>query len=70
MLDKPHTSEQAVSKSGMLPRPIVLDQKLMRETPPPTSMNEVRDEGATTGIMTIVVEGEDDSAERDDDKGN
>lgn len=68
MLDNPKTTEQALSKSGVLPRPILVDQKLLRETPPPIA-SDLRDDGATTGIIQIIVEGEDKSAQRDDDKG-
>ncbi|GAB4527425.1 MAG: hypothetical protein OHK0046_45230 [Anaerolineae bacterium] len=68
MADKKTNTKDVTTQSGILPRPS-LEPKILYETPPPTSLPEMRDEGATTGAMPIVLEGEDRSAQRDDDEG-
>lgn len=69
MADKPKTTEKVTTKSGVLPRPI-LEPEARKEPPRPTTLPQYRDEGATTGAMPTVTEGEDPSAERDEDRGN
>ncbi|MFW5691564.1 MAG: hypothetical protein ACOCXZ_03590 [Chloroflexota bacterium] len=68
MADKPKTKSRAATKSGIFPRPI-FEPEARREAPPaPDEPPEFHAEtGATTGIMPVVTEGEDSSAERDDD---
>ena len=62
---------QAVTKSGLLPRPVFdLDPKVQRETPPPVQNSDQNVNGATTGVIAAVAEGEDRSADRDDDRGD
>jgi len=61
--------KQAVSKSGLMPRPVFdAEPNLLRERVPEQPEKHV-DTGATTGIMPIVTEGEDCTASRDDDRG-
>jgi len=53
----------------MIPR-INLEPNAPKEPPRPTTLPEMRDIGATTGIMPVITEGEDISAERDDDSAD
>jgi hypothetical protein len=72
MPDPKRDIEQALSKSGVIPR-AKIEPEHDRERPPerPTTLPEHPEEtGATTGIMPVVAEGKDTSAERDDDKAS
>lgn len=65
--------EQAVTKSGLIPRQQVMDLIASREAPPPSPLphaREVLDNHAITGSLPVVAEGEDLSAHRDDDQGS
>jgi hypothetical protein len=66
MIDKPRTRPQAISKSGLLLRS-VLEPESRQDVSPPSKLPEQPDDGATTGIMPVVSEGEDRSAQRDSD---
>jgi len=69
MPDKANTKdEKALSQSGMMPR-VTTEPNVSRESKPrPTTLPEqIRDSGATTGIMPAVGESEDKSAARDED---
>ncbi len=68
MPDKSTTQNESVSKSGVLRRPN-FEPETHHEKPRPTTLPEFRDEGSTTGLMPVITEGEDNSAERDDDEG-
>lgn len=59
---------QAQSKSGIIPRPN-FEPFIIRESKRPKVSDEQvnQDEGSTTGVIPIVTEGEDRSAERDSD---
>lgn len=69
MPEKKSKTKEHASKSGIIKRPILEPKVLYEPPPPPSTLPEMRDEGATTGAMPVVSEGEDDSAERDDDNG-
>lgn len=58
--------KKAVTQSGIMPRPVFVPQN-RQETSRPTTLPELRDEGATTGVLPVVTEGEDSSAQRDED---
>ena len=68
MSDKSHTEDRHISKSGVFRR-TVLEPDLPREQQParPNTLPEYRDEGATTGAIPVIDEGEDLNAERDHD---
>lgn len=71
MHDKAKTeSKHGKSKSGMFPRPAFTEGEARREPPPPPPKHLPGkfDGGATTGSMPVVTEGEDHSAERDNDR--
>ena len=70
MSDKPKAPKKSsITESGMIPR-INLEPNAPKEPPRPTTLPEMRDIGATTGIMPVITEGEDISAERDDDSAD
>jgi len=70
MFDNVNTDEEIdVTKSGVFPR-AVIEPPAQREAPPPppSHLPESKGEGATTGRIRIVMtEGEDESADRDED---
>ncbi len=76
MPDKPKTEPKVTgkSKSGMFPRPSFAEPDIRRDElrheapPPPQYPPEYFDAGATTGAMPVITEGDDDSAERDNDR--
>jgi hypothetical protein len=70
MPDKPKTEpRRSTTQSGSFPRPKFLDSEPRQEAPPPPSHPpEYFDGGATTGKMPVVTEGQDKSAERDNDR--
>ena len=66
MPDKHQESLEDAHKSGVLPR-IEIERRLLRRDPPaPTTLPELPDHEAT-GVVPVISEGEDRSAERDDD---
>ncbi len=68
MADKPNTKNKPITESGTFKLPEELQPKTRREPPKPTSLPEyVEEHGATTGINPIIPEGEDTSADLDDD---
>lgn len=67
MPDKQQEGLGDVHKSGVLPR-VEIERRLLRRDPPaPTTLPEVPDHDGSTGVMRVISEGEDPSAERDDD---
>lgn len=70
MQKTPKTDRSAVTKSGILPRP-VFEPGARREPPMPTHLPEMRDdEGATTGKLPAIREGHDTTAIGDSDRAN
>jgi len=70
MSDKPKAPKQvSITESGLIPRSD-LEPNTNKEPPRPTTLPEFRDIGATTGIMPVITEGDDNSAERDDDSAD
>jgi len=61
--------EISVTESGLIPLPN-FEPETTKEPPRPTTLPELRDQGATTGMMPVITEGEDLSAERDDDSAD
>jgi hypothetical protein len=66
MVDKLRTRPQALTKSGLLLRSI-LEPESRQDVSPPSRLPEQPNDGATTGIMPVISEGEDRSAQRDSD---
>ncbi len=60
------TDNQSTTQSGVLPRPVIIDQVLERDPPTPPTHSEWLGEASP---LMAVEEGEDSSAVRDDDKG-
>lgn len=70
MYQRHRSEQQASSKSGVIPRPVV-EPETRREAPPPETLPEADENAsATTGVLPVVSEGEDQSAERDDDNAS
>lgn len=67
MPDKPRTDDRSISRSGIFKRAVVEPELPLEQPPRPSTLPEYRDEGATTGALPIVNEGEDLDAERDKD---
>lgn len=71
MPDKPNgkaKTKASEAGSGVLPRPVLLESHSRHEPPMPPTLPEVSDDNfGATGVMSIVPEGSDDSAEREDD---
>lgn len=66
MQDQSQADKRATSKSGVLRRPTI-EPEHHPDPPRPYRLPEQRDEeGATTGAVPVVNEGEDLRAERDD----
>ena len=70
MPDKPDT-RISLTQSGTIPRSLV-EPVLDHEAPNPNELHKQRDEnqGPITTTLPVVKEGEDDSAERDEDQVN
>jgi hypothetical protein len=67
MSDKSKTQEHAAfSKTGVIRRSNV-EPATQRDPERPTTLPEMHDKGSTTGVLPVVTEGEDRSAERDND---
>jgi hypothetical protein len=68
MQNKPKTDSgrRSTTKSGVFKRPVI-EPEIRKEAPPPEHLPGASDTGATTGMMPVVTEGEDGTAERDDD---
>ena len=67
MSDKPRTTPSSISESGIMPRPVTEPDR-RREGPHRPQWADQRDkEKGTTGTVPVVTEGEDKSAERDED---
>lgn len=65
MSDKPYEGQSDPLKSGVMPR---VEPRQRREPPRPNTLPEAaHEEGATTGVMSVVTEDEDINATRDDD---
>jgi hypothetical protein len=67
MSEKGKTQEHAAySKTGVIRRTNV-EPSTQRDPERPTTLPELHDEGSTTGVLPVITEGEDRSAERDND---
>jgi hypothetical protein len=69
MSDNLSTDEEIdVTKSGVFPRAVIEPPARREAPPPPNHLPESKGEGATTGRIRIAMtEGEDKSADRDED---
>ncbi len=62
--------EQSVTKSGLIPRPVIeTDPTYPHETAPTPSRKEAFGEAASNSLLSVVLEGRDAAAVRDDDNG-
>lgn len=68
MFNKSRTKQQAATKSGLIPRPVFEPE--IRHEPTITMTPHTEDDGGATGTMPVITEGEDKSAERDQDTGS
>ena len=65
MPDKQQESLEDAHKSGVMPR--VEIERRLRQPPVPVTLPELPDDDGSTGVLRVISEGEDRSAERDDD---